>query len=309
MPSFKDFFFDSSTGANSIHARSCTPEGEIRGVVQIAHGIAEHINRYDDFMSFLADNGFVAVGNDHLGHGQSIADGSTRGFFAENGGWDYVVDDMKKLHDIMHDEYPDKPYIFFGHSMGSFLTRTYLIKYPDDPTLAIISGTGHQGKALLTAGLAITKAAKQIAGPRYIANSINNICFGTYNNGFEDPKTPFDWLSRDEENVRKYIDDPMCGFVCTTSLYNDMMNGIKFITNKDNIAKMRKDTPVYFMSGAADPVGENGKGVDRAYKAFCDAGMQDLVIRLYPEGRHEMLNEINYKDVYNDILNWINDKL
>ena len=146
-------------------------------------------------------------------------------------------------------------------------------------------------------------------GPRAIGTKLNDIAFGAYNKGFDSVRTPFDWLSRDPAVVDKYIDDPLCGFVATVSLFRDMMGGIRFISDQKNIDTMNKEKPVYFMSGAADPVGENGKGVERAYKAFCRAGLHDVTIRLYPEGPHEMLNEINQADVYQDILNWPNEKL
>ena len=152
MPKFEDFTFESSTGRNLIHARKCTPDSEPRAVIQIEHGIAEHINRYDDFMRFLAEHGFVAVGDDHLGHGQSITKPEEQGIFAEEDGWGYVLKDVDKLRGIMRKEYPDLPYIFFGHSMGSFIVRTYLIQHPEKYDAAIISGTGHQSKALVAAG-------------------------------------------------------------------------------------------------------------------------------------------------------------
>ena len=154
MPAFEDFTFSSSTGHNTIHALKCLPDGAPKAVVQIAHGIAEHIDRYRPFMAFLAENGYVAVGNDHLGHGKTIQDPSEQGFFAETDGWDYVVSDMDKLHDLMKKDYPGIPYVFFGHSMGSFLTRTYLIKHPDKYDAAVISGTGHQPKLMVLGGYA-----------------------------------------------------------------------------------------------------------------------------------------------------------
>ena len=152
MPEFRDFFYPSSTGKNQIHARMCVPDGTPKGVVQIAHGIAEYINRYDAFMEFLAKNGYVAVGNDHLGHGQTAARLDEQGIFAEEDGWYYVVEDMKSLRDHVREEYHDIPYVFFGHSMGSFLTRTFLIRYPELYDAAILSGTGHQSPALINAG-------------------------------------------------------------------------------------------------------------------------------------------------------------
>ena len=309
MPSFQDFYFQSSTGRTSIHALKCVPDGKPRAVVQIAHGIAEHIDRYKPFMEFLANNGFVVAGNDHLGHGKSIRVPAEQGFFAEKDGWWRVVDDMDKLHDIMSKEYPELPYVLFGHSMGSFLTRTYLIKHPDKYDAVILSGTGHQSPALVLGGNAAASVMAKLNGAMGDGSKLDSLAFGTYLSKIENPRTKFDWLSRDAEQVDKYIADPLCGFVGKIGLYRDMMQGIKFITNEKNIAQMNKEKPVYFMSGDGDPVGDYGKGVERAYKAFCDAGLHDVFMRLYPGGRHEMLNETNKEQVYQDILNWLNEKI
>lgn len=309
MPSFQDFYFQSSTGRTSIHALKCVPDSKPRAVVQIAHGIAEHIDRYRPFMEFLADNGFVVAGNDHLGHGKSIRVPEEQGFFAEKDGWWRVVDDMDKLHDIMSNEYPELPYVLFGHSMGSFLTRTYLIKHPDKYDGVILSGTGHQSPALVLGGNAAASVMAKLNGAMGDGAKLDSLAFGTYLNKIENPRTKFDWLSRDTEQVDKYIADPLCGFVGKIGLYRDMMQGIKLITDKKNIAQMNKEKPVYFMSGNGDPVGDYGKGVERAYKAFCDAGLHDVFMRLYPGGRHEMLNETNKEQVYQDILSWLNEKI
>ena len=309
MPSFSDFTFASSTGKNHIHARQCMPDGAPRAVLQIAHGIAEHIDRYDDFAAFLAQNGILVVGNDHLGHGKSISAPEDLGFFADDKGWDYVVQDMDKLHDLMKADYPNLPYIFFGHSMGSFLTRTYIIKHPEKPDLVILSGTGHQSRALVYSGYAMAEAIVRAKGPRADGRFLNDLAFGAYNKKVPFPMTDFDWLSQDHEMVRKYINDPLCGFVAKASLYRDMMGGIKFVTDQKNIDAMNKDTPVYFMSGDKDPVGDYGKGVERAYKAFCKAGLRDVFMRQYPDGRHEMLNELNRQQVCQDVLDWINQRL
>lgn len=309
MPTFKDFYFNSSTGKNKIHARMCVPDAEPRAIVQIIHGIAEYIDRYDEFMSFLADNGIIAVGTDHLGHGKSIESEEQTGFFAYENGWDYVVRDEEVLRLAMHENYPELPIIVFGHSMGSFMTRTLLIRYPDAFNAAIISGTGNQGAALVNGGLFMGNLVTGLKGAHHYSKFLNNLAFGSYNKIYDNPKTEYDWLSRDEANVQKYIDDPLCGFIPSCSLFRDMMTGVKFITNKKNLTAMNKDMPVYFMSGDMDPVGECGKGVQKAYNNFLEAGMKDVSIKLYPGGRHEMLNEINKDEVYTDILAWLDSKI
>lgn len=309
MPTFKDFYFNSSTGKNKIHARMCVPDAEPRAIVQIIHGIAEYIDRYDEFMSFLADNGIIAVGTDHLGHGKSIESEEQTGFFAYDNGWDYAVRDEEVLRLAMHENYPELPIIVFGHSMGSFMARTLLIRYPDAFNAAIISGTGNQGAALVNGGLFMGNLVTGLKGAHHYSKFLNNLAFGNYNKIYDNPKTEYDWLSRDEANVQKYIDDPLCGFIPSCSLFRDMMTGVKFITNKKNLTAMNKDMPVYFMSGDMDPVGECGKGVQKAYNNFLEAGMKDVSIKLYPGGRHEMLNEINKDEVYTDILTWLGSKI
>lgn len=309
MPTFKDFYFNSSTGKNKIHARMCVPDAEPRAIVQIIHGIAEYIDRYDEFMSFLADNGIIAVGTDHLGHGKSIESEEQTGFFAYDNGWDYVVRDEEVLRLAMHENYPELPIIVFGHSMGSFMARTLLIRYPDAFNAAIISGTGNQGAALVNGGLFMGNLVTGLKGAHHYSKFLNNLAFGSYNKIYDNPKTEYDWLSRDEANVQKYIDDPLCGFIPSCSLFRDMMTGVKFITNKKNLTAMNKDMPVYFMSGDMDPVGECGKGVQKAYNNFLEAGMKDVSIKLYQGGRHEMLNEINKDEVYTDILAWLDSKI
>lgn len=309
MRDFFEFHFLSSTGVNKIRALKCYPDAKPKAIIQIAHGVADHIDRYRDFMSFLADKGFLVVGNDHLGHGHSIRHPIEQGFFAYYGGWQHVVNDMHSLRCSAAEEFPDVPYIFFGHSMGSFLTRTYIIQHPEAYDAAIISGTGHMKPAMINSGYALANSIAKTKGSRYVSKLIDNIAFGAYNNAFKPTRTNFDWISRDTEQVDKYVADPFCGFIATASLFRDMMGGLRFITDKDNIAQMNKSKPIYFMSGDMDPVGENGKGVERAYKAFCDAGIQDVYMKLYKGGRHEMLNEINKTEVHQDILSWINARI
>ena len=309
MSTFTDETLLSGDGKTRLHVRRCVPEGEAKAVVQIAHGIAEHIGRYDDFAAFLAENGFVAAGNDHLGHGTSAKGKNDLGFFAETGGWDLAVGDMRKVYERVSAEYPGLPYFLFGHSMGSFLSRTYLIRFPDGLAGAILSGTGQQPGFIVYAGRGMGRREIKKHGARYKSPVLNAMAFGSYNQRFEPKRTVSDWLSRDPDEVDKYRSDPLCSFMPTAGLFTDMMDGFSFNQRKENLLKMKKDLPVYFMSGDNDPVGAYGKGVKKAYESFRKAGMTDLSIKLYPEGRHEMLNELNRGEVYQDILNWLNSKL
>lgn len=300
--------FLSSDGKTELYYREYLPSGEPVGIVQIVHGVAEHVNRYDDFSRYLAENGYIAVAHDQLGHGRSAKDDDSLGFFCEEDGWGKVLQDVRKLHDMTMEKYPGKPYFLLGHSMGSFVARTYMIKYRSGLDGVVLSGTGQQTPALLSAGLAVTAAEIRRHGARYKSELVNNMAFGGYNKKFSDVRTAFDWLSRDEAVVDSYVEDPLCGYIPSVGLLRDMFKGMMFISKPKNMSRMKKDLPVLFFSGDCDPVGESGKGVIRSYKSFLKAGMKDVTMKLYHGGRHEMLNELNSEEVYQDILFWLNSK-
>ena len=305
MANRKEFYFPSCDGKTQIHAVEWTPEGETVGVYQIAHGVAEYALRYEPFAEFLTQHGFVVVANDHIGHGQSVAEGAAPLYFGEKDGWMHVVDDMHALRSLTHDKYPELPYFLMGHSMGSFLARTYLIRYPGTVKAAIIMGTGQQPGFMVAGGKMAANFFGKKTGFDKFDPTVDNLAFGAYNKPFEPKRTNFDWLSANEENVDRYIADPLCGGQTTTGLFRDMLGGIGFISKASNLAKMDMDTPVLFISGAMDPVGDLGKGPAKACESFRKAGVKDVTLKLYPLLRHEILNEKEKDQVYADIWAWI----
>lgn len=299
----EDFWFD-SCGAGKIHGCRWSPEGEPKAVLQIVHGIAEYIERYDGFAEFLTRRGFLVVAEDHMGHGQSIGSEGVQGYFT--GGWFNAVADSYHLLEMTKAEYPELPYVLFGHSMGSFMARTILCKYPDSGIdAAIICGTGWQPAFALPAVIKIVEGECKKVGETNPSQRLQNLVFGGYNKRVEHPRTEFDWLTRDAKIVDAYIAHPLCGFTASTGLLRDMMTGILYIEQPKNLAAMRKDLPVFFIAGGDDPVGSYGKGVRKAADAFRKAGMTDVDVHIYPLCRHELLNEINREEIYGDILQWL----
>ena len=309
MPQLHESTFPSCVGEHDIYVRKWTPDGPPRAVVQIEHGVLEYIRRYDGFMEFLAANGIVAAGDDHLGHGRSVKDETELGYFGPENGWSLVIGDIHRLRAQLKEEYPDVPHILFGHSMGSFLVRTYAILNGEELDGLIVCGTGNQAAPLVVAGKAAAKLEMRRHGPQHRSEKLNDLIFGAYNVKFGETRTPNDWLCRDETIVDAYTADPLCGGIPTVGLVYEMMKGIGFVTSKKQVARMPKDLPVFFIAGASDPVGEQGKGVLKAYRLFLNAGMKDVSLKLYPEGRHEILNELNKEEVYADVLEWVNKKL
>lgn len=311
MAVVSDHYFPSANGTSQIHYRIWMPENcEVRAVIQLTHGIAEHIDRYGDFADFLTRHGFAVAGMDLPGHGDSICEGELKGFFADKDGWRCAVQDIRSLMSKMHNDYPDKPCFLFGHSMGSFLVRTFLILYPDAGLKgAILSGTGYENIFAIKFGMLACAFEAGKKGVRNHSTFLCKLAFDGHNKPFEPARTKFDWLSRDNEIVDKYIADENCGFDSTIGLIQDMVGGIAFNQKKKNLAKMNKSLPVLFVSGGRDAVGAMGKGPRKAYGSFVKAGASDAAIKIYPEARHEILNEINRQEVYNDILVWIESKM
>ena len=298
-----EFWFD-SCGAGKIHCCKWIPEGCPKGVVQIVHGIAEFVERYDEFAVWLTSKGYAVVAEDHMGHGQSINGDGIQGYF--HGGWFSAVEDTYHLLQETRKEYPDIPYILFGHSMGSFMARTILCRYPDSGISgAVICGTAWQPTFALPAVIKMMEMSCRKIGETVPSPNLQNLIFGSYNSKIEHPRTPYDWLSRDKKIVDAYISHPLCGFTVCCGLLRDMMQGIYYIQKPEHLEKMQKDLPVCFIAGGDDPVGSYGKGVHQAADAFQKAGMKDVSIRIYPLCRHEILNEINKEAVFEDVTQWM----
>lgn len=302
-----DFSYPSCDGIHTCHAREWIPEGSPRGVVQVVHGVAEHVGRYDPVARFLAAHGYVVCGEDHLGHGLTARE--KFGYFGPKNGWDLVVQDIHHLRELEGEKYSGLPYIILGHSMGSFLTRTYLIRWPGTVDAAVLSGTGQESAAAVAAGKAMSETLCRMKGPDYVSKLVYHLSLGAYNRAFKPNRTPSDWLSRDETMVDASLADPLCGFQPTVAMFRDMMGGLQFAAGKSNLSKMSKEPPVYFLSGDQDPVGSMGKGVRKVERMFRSAGCKDVTVKLYPGGRHEMFNEVNRQEVFNDLLAWIESRL
>ena len=296
-----------SCGAGQIHGCRWVPEGEPKAVVQIVHGIAEFVERYDAFAEYLNGLGYLVVAEDHMGHGQSINGEGIQGYF--HGGWFNAVADTYRLLTDTKAEYPEIPYILFGHSMGSFMARTILCRYPDSGIAgAVICGTGWQPTFALPALAKVIDGICRKNGEEKPNEKLQGMIFGSYNSKIEHPRTDFDWLSRDKAIVDAYIAHPLCGFTASAGLLREMMRGIYYIQKKENLAKMRKDLPVFFIAGGEDPVGSYGKGIHKCVEAFKKAGMTDVSVRVYPLCRHEILNEINKEEIFEDVAQWIEKK-
>lgn len=302
----KQIIYSSSSELSDIFAEAYFPSDNIkkRGVIQIAHGMAEHHERYEDFIEFLNNNGFVVYINDHLGHGKSVTSNNELGYFGKEAGYKYLIKDMKKLSKIAKEENPDLPFILFGHSMGSMLARLYTENYGNLLDGVIYCGTTGPNSAA-GIGIALTKTISKLKGDHYRSELINKLAFGTYNSKFKPQRTSFDWLTTDNDIVDKYLADPYCGFLFTANGYRDLMTLISVISRPDWYTSVPLNLPIYIISGTDDPVGAYGKGVKTVYDGLYDSKHDNVSMTLYDGMRHEILNEAEKEKVYNDILKWI----
>jgi len=278
------------------------PEEKPRAIVQLLHGMAEHIARYDRVAMALCQAGYLVVGHDHPGHGPRA---EKLGYFAREKGWDALLEKAHQVSLAIKKEYPALPFILLGHSMGSFAAREYALRWGKELDGLILSGTGWYNKPLCIAGRLLARLSPK----EKEAGLVNQVAFAGNNKPFEPARTPFDWLSRDEKEVDKYVADPLCGFVFTGSAFADFFSGLIALTDAKRLDKMPKDLPVYFLSGDCDPVGQMGAGVKKVAAQFRELGMQKVEMKLYSQGRHEMFNEINYEEVYADLITWLNKQI
>lgn len=276
-----------------------------RGIVQIAHGMAETAARYERLARVLTDRGYLVYANDHRGHGKTADSLNRVGIMARDNGFERMVADMHRLSLQAIEENPGQPLFLMGHSMGSFATQRYLMLHGQKLKGAILSGSNGRDRMLHQLGFLAAAQEVRRKGREAKSYRMDKLSFGSYNKRFKPNRTAFDWLSRDPGEVDKYIGDPYCGEVFSAGFYHDFLKGLIEIGKNENVARVPKNLPLYLFAGDEDPVGARGKGVKKLRAAYQRHGLTDVSLKLYPGGRHEMLNEINRDEVMQDLLNWI----
>lgn len=305
----KELTIKSTNNKDNLHVYIWETEGNPKAIVQLSHGMQEHLGRYDDFAKELSKNGIMVIGNDHLGHGLTVKSDDDLGYFGE-GKSKTVVDDLHAVTEYAKKNYGKEiPIFLFGHSMGSFMARRYIMTYGSELNGAIICGTGGQPKVVLAGGRFIAFMIGLFKGQRYRSNLIKGMAFGAYNKRIPDAKSKEAWLTKVPEVIEKYEADKFCTFNFTIDGYKTLFESIAFIQKKSNINNIPKELPIFLVAGADDPVGNYGKGVKSVYESYKKLGVKDINIKLYETDRHEILNETDREDVYKDIVQWINTRV
>lgn len=290
----------------SIFYRRFLPESSPRAILQIFHGMAEHSARYADFAEYLTKNGIAVYICDHRGHGKSIADYADYGVWPHKDEWWRMIGDQKQLKDIAVAENPNLPYFVMGHSMGSFLVRTFITKYSTELSGVIVSGTGTNPTPVVRFGKFVADVACAFEGIRSKASLLDKLSFGSYNKGFS---APYQWLSRDYNEVLKYKDDKLCGGLFSNSFYRGFFKGLIYMNKVSSGEQINKNLKMLFVSGDEDPVGNMGRGVEKAVEYYEKLNISNVKLKLYSGARHEILNETNRDEVYEDLVTWINASL
>ena len=279
-----------------------------KAIVQIFHGMAEHSERYDDFAKYLNSKGFIVYADDHRGHGLSVKEGSVQGYIGEDG-FNRIVEDEKEISNLIRKSYKELPLYIFAHSFGSFIGQEYITKYSKEIDGIILSGSSKQDGIDLKMGKVLASIQKLLFNETAKAKLIDKLSFGAYNSKVQNRKTNCDWLSRDEKEVNKYLEDEKCGFISPINFYNHMFNGLSKLYKLEKLNKIDKNLSILVISGDEDPVGKYGKGVRRLHQQYVDLGIKNSAIKLYEGGRHELLNETNKHEVYDFIYNWLREIL
>ena len=278
-----------------------------KAVIQIVHGMSEYIDRYDDLAGYFVSRGFVVCAEDHIGHGKTAESPKDYGHIPLKGGKYILLNDVDTLRHIVAECYPGVPYVMYGHSMGSFIVRSYIARAGEGLAAAVLTGTGNVPEMLSKLGRSLAKIIAKIRGERFHSTQIHNLGAGGYNKHIVSPRTEMDWLSTDTETVDAYIADPKCGFMFTVGGYATLLELTAEVVTADCAAHTPKDLPCLFASGDADPVGDNGAGVREAAANLLEAGVETVDVILYPGMRHEIHNEIGREKVYDDLATWIEE--
>lgn len=300
----KNMELPSNDGVHKLHVVVWQPNGEPKAVLQLSHGMIEFIERYEGLAQYLNEQDILVIGNDHLGHGHTAGRDEDLGYFCPEHMSETVVKDLHTVTEYAKKEYPGIPYFLLGHSMGSFMARRYLMTYGDELTGAILCGTGEQTSATLFAGKTVAGILGAFKGQRYRSEFIRKTSFKGYNDRFE-KRTENDWLTKDQSIVDWYNGHKFCTFGFTINGYKTLFEVLTYIQKQENYNKIPKNLPVYMIAGEDDPVGNYGEGVKHFYQQYKDSGIKDISIKLYPNDRHEILNELDKETVYADVADWI----
>ncbi len=298
----KDFYIPSRDGVHRLHVVLWEPEGEVRAVVQISHGMIEMIDRYEDFALFLNRHGYAVIGNDHLGHGLTAGNDADLGYFCPRNMSATVVADLHRVTRYAKKKYKKKPYFMLGHSMGSFMARRYLMTYGMDLDGCVICGTGSQSRPVLIAGPVVANALRLVFGDRFRSRLLERNAFGTYQKRIPNPRTKSDWMTRDTAIVDWCRSNKYCSFRFTLNGYRTLFEVLSFIQKRQNIDRIPKELPLF-------PVGHYGRDVRRISAGYEKAGVEDVSLKIYQEDRHEILNELDRDLVYRDVLSWLEAKV
>ena len=298
----------STDSKNNLNVIIWETEKEPIGVLQIVHGMAEYIDRYDNFAKYMTEHGFNVIGHDHLGHGHSVSDERDYGFFAEENGDKIIIEDMHSVTQYAREKWEELPNFILGHSMGSFCLRQYLTKYSNDVFGAIIMGTGWIPSAAAFLGKTIATNTCKSKGSHTVNPLLIKLTLEPYNKPFAPARTNCDWLSRDEKQVDLYVNDKLCGFDFTAGAYKDFFTVLEKIAKNRQLIGMRKSLPILITSGSVDPVGGK-KACEKLNAQYKRCGINDVTLKLWENDRHEILNELDKSDVYRYIYNWLKSKI
>ena len=298
--------FVTALDGSEIYLRKWLPEGEPKGIIQLAHGMTEHAGVYTDFIAALLEAGYGVYAHDHKGHGKTVKREEDYGHFKPNVGWNEAVSDVIFVSETIRKE-QTCPLFLLGHSIGSFLSRRAVQLKGELYDGFLISGTGGNPGFLGSIGHKVATIEMKLRGAKTKSPMLNFLSFGNFNSHFKPNRTKFDWLSSDNSQVDKYIADPLCGFICTTSFYRELFSGVLEVNKLEEFKKTPQNLPIHIFSGDRDPVGDMGKGVKEVYENYKKCGVKDVTLRLYENGRHEMFHEVNRDEVFKDLISWLEE--
>ena len=303
----KDEFKIEGQGNLALRVLRWVPDN-VRAAMHIIHGLSDHADRYAELAEMLARHGIAAYAHDQRGHGRSVDVNHPLGHFDDDDGWSKIIEDAILVGNTIRERHPDTPFVRFGHSMGGYVTQHLLFTDPGQVDAAILSGSNGKQPPIATAGRLIARVERARHGKRSASPLLQKLSFGDFNKRFEPTRTAFDWITRDPSRVDAYINDPLAGQDPTTQTWIDLLDALPEITSASNQRRIRKTLPIYMFSGEQDPVGDFGKGTERLYRAYQVAGLSDVTLKLYPDARHELLNETNRDEIMTDLKNWLRNQ-